>query len=162
MQTEKIKPVQKPVETFHQRLDFYWQSIAIYAVVLLLYGLFKGSLEKGEFTIALYDPVVILMSLFMLASAIGLAVNYYKNKSVTVGKDYLIFRTRLHEKRFTAGDIIRIGIKREKPMKMHNRFSVIKIKVKSRRRVIRIRPSSFWNEPELIHSVIQLKKNLAK
>ena len=35
------------IKEFVQRLDFYWQYISAYFVVLLIYGIAKGSIDEG-------------------------------------------------------------------------------------------------------------------
>ena len=163
MQSDKIKQEHKPKnESYSRRLDFYWQFIAVYAVALIVYSLLRGSIAEGSFTIVLTDPVVILLSLFIIGTSVGLMVNYYKKNEVIIGKDFIIFKSRFREKKYTVNEIIRIAIGKEKITKVRGAYHVIKIKLNTRKRIVRIRPSSFWNEHELVKSVTVLKKSINK
>ena len=147
-------------ENFQQRLDFYWQFIVVYFVVLIVYALLKGSIEEGTFTIVLNDPVVILMTLFIIGTSIGLAIHYYKKNQIIVGRDFILMKSRFREKKYTNAEIIRISIGKERITKIRGAFHIIKIKLNSRKRVVRIRPSSYWNDRKLVHCITILKKNI--
>lgn len=146
---------------FTHRLDFYWQFIAVYAIALILYVLVRGSISQWTVTFVLADPLVILLCLFILGTAVGMLYNFYKKQEVIVGKDFIILRNRFREIKYTASDILKIGFSRERN-RLRTTYRVIKIKVNTRRRIIRIRPMSFWDELELVHSVLALKKNIKK
>lgn len=156
------KQVQKPKsEVFEQRLDFYWQYIALYSVVLLVYGVVKGSLEEGTITLVLTDPIVALLSLFIVISALSMLINYYKNKTIIVGADFIIFKSRFGEKEYKINDIIKINVGNEKLIKVRRgSYRVIKIKLATRKWMLKIRPSTFWDESGLVQAVSNLKKNL--
>jgi hypothetical protein len=150
-------------EEFSHRLDFYWQYIGVYAIVLLIYSLFRGTIEEGTFTLKVRDPIVILLVVFIVGSAIPLLISYYKQNKIIIGIDYIIFKTRFREKKYMLNEIQRINLGKERLFKMRRgAMRVVKIKLKNRIRVIRIRPSSYWNEEELLQSLIRLKKALPK
>jgi hypothetical protein len=163
MEPEKQKTVRNKDKVFIQRLDFYWQYIAIYAIILLIYSILKGSISKGTLTLVVYDPIVILLLIFILSSFLPLLVHYYKQKSIIVGPDFIIFKSRFREKRYSVSDIISISMARVKQIKVRRgTYRIIKVQVQKRRLPVRIRPSSFWNEHDLVESIGRLKKALNK
>ena len=63
---------------FVQRLDFYWQYISAYSIVLFIYGIAKGSIDEGTITMRWQDPVVLLLFVFMVLSSLFLLYNFLK------------------------------------------------------------------------------------
>src|SRR5574344_814909 len=145
---------------FSQRLDFYWQYLTAYFVAMLIYGVAMGSIHAGYLTIRWFDPVIILLLLFMMASAFFLLYNFWKKKSIVVGDDYIIFYARRKERIFHAEDIQKIYIGRKRHISLPNTLRIVKIKVKSRKMFIMFRPSSYWNDKELMRRIHVLKQNL--
>ncbi|MFP4369863.1 MAG: hypothetical protein ACLFR2_09805 [Candidatus Kapaibacterium sp.] len=143
---------------FTQRLDFYWQSLSAYAVILIVYALFKGTISDGTVNIVLADPIVILLAFFVLISAISLLFQVSKNREIITGEDYIIFKSRLGQKKYTIDDIQKISLGREKLFQIRGAYKVIKIKLKDRKRTLWIRPSSFWDEQELVNEIARFKR----
>ncbi len=145
-------------KTFSQRLDFYWQYTTVYLILLIVFGVLMGSINEGTFTMDLHHPIVILLFVFMLCTSLNLLFNWFKKKTITVGNDYIIFRTRFKESKYMKSDITKIGIGR-KARYRGTAFSLrmIKIRVKNRKYFIRIRPHGYWDEKELIQYISRLK-----
>ncbi len=154
--TEKIENG----KSFTRRLDFYWKYIAVYAIAIILYALIKGSLADRTLTFTLLDPVVILLAVFIVLTAVGLFVETSKKKEIIIGEDFVIFSNRFRKRTFTKEDIARIFIGREYA-KYTGKFRIIKIKLKIRKRPLIIRPSSYWSERELTSAFIKLKRNIS-
>jgi hypothetical protein len=159
MEEENIKDESK---TFAKRLDFYWQFIAVYSVALIIIALFMGSIEDGRLSLALTDPPVILLAVFVLFSVIGFFYNYYMNKKLIVGKDYIIFKSRFRERKYHTSEIARIAFARERKKSLEGaaEIRIIKIRVKNRRRVIKLRTSSFRDEQDMLRYIDNLKRNI--
>jgi hypothetical protein len=147
-------------EYFTPRLDFYWQSISVYAIVLIIYSILRGSIENWEMKIILIDPVVILLSLFIVGSALGLIFNLYKNKTIIIGKDFIVFKSRFGERKYLLNDIQRISLGKEKIFQFRGAHRMIRIKLNDRPRLLKIRPSSFWDDRKLVNSMTRLRKSL--
>ena len=163
MQNAQTKTDTKPrIDEFPRRLDFYWQFIAAYSIALIVYGFLKGSIDEGTLTITVKDPVVILLLFFIVITGVSLMINYYKKTSIIVGKDYIIFKSRYKEKKYGFTEILRIAMGKERILNIKSSFRLIKIRIAGRRRVIRIRPTSFENENSLMHAIVALKRNLNK
>ncbi len=142
---------------FAQRLDFYWQYISAYFVVLLIYGIAKGSIDEGTITMQWKDPVVILLFFFMILSSLFLLYNSLKKKTIIIGRDFIRFRTRTKERTYKSEDITKIYISKNHKVNVPATFRMIKIRVKSRKYLIRFRPSSYWNDKELLKNLYELK-----
>ena len=156
---DKSQHTGEKVKTFAQRLDFYWQFITAYFIVLLVYSILRGPVVNGTFTIVIHDPVVILMSVFLIITVVALGWQTYWRRSITVGSDYIILKSRFRELKYSRSEITRIAVGRDKMIRMRGSVTILKLIVKNRKRVIRIRPSSYWNERELVQSIIKLKSD---
>ncbi|MDQ1267087.1 MAG: hypothetical protein QG635_2240 [Bacteroidota bacterium] len=149
-------------QVFSQRLDFYWQSTGIYAVILIVYSVMRGSFESHYLDFVILDPIVILLSLFIIVSSISMLIMYYKSLSITISGHSLIFKSRFREKKYSETDIQRIVISNERRFKSRKKLRIIKIKLMRRKRMMKIRPSSFINEDLLVATFAGLKKSLNK
>lgn len=155
--TDTLRAVQLPVECRH-RLDFYWQSIAVYAVTLIVYivvrALWQSTLQDGQISVVLTDPVVVLLGAFVLGSTIVLLWNSMAKRSVLISEEGITFTSRFHERTFLKSDIDRISLGRDPRIRVRGVFSVIKIRIKGRRRTLRIRPALYTNEHDLVAAVL--------
>jgi len=159
MNSNDITESKAKANVYTHRLDFFWQYIAVYAIAMIIYVLLKGTISEWTVTVVLRDPLVLILAIIIVGTAISMLFNYYKKQEIIVGKDFILFRNRFREIKYTQLEIIKIGFSRERN-KLRTKFRVIKIKVNNRRRIIRIKPMSFWDEKMLVHSVIALKKNI--
>ncbi len=150
----------KPKQTVYERkLDFYWRFLSIYTISLLVYSILKGSMENWTISIVLRDPLVILLIIFIIVTLGGLLFNFYKNANIIIGKDYIIFKTRFREKKYSFNEINKIIIGKDKAIRIKSSSPFIKFFVTGRRTSIRIRPSSYQNEKNLIHDIQVFKKS---
>ncbi|MFP4526958.1 MAG: hypothetical protein ACLFQX_00295 [Candidatus Kapaibacterium sp.] len=153
-----IENIAARTKEYHRRYDFYWQSLSMYAIALLLYSLLRGTVVDGNFSLVLYDPVVILLAIFVFGTGITLLVKLYKRASIIVGPDYLLFRTSYREQTYHARDIEKMSLRRERLMRFGGRRRLVRIRIAGRRRIIRIRPLSFWGAADLMHDLAEFKK----
>jgi len=144
---------------FEKRFDFYWKSIAIYSIVLILYSLIRGTLEAGTLTLRILDPLVILLTLIILFSIFGYLYSIWKSPRIIIGKDYITFKTRFREINLSVNQINRILIGKEIVSNLKRPMRIIKVYTALRKKPFRIRPSSFWNDKELTEAIVQFKRN---
>lgn len=150
-------------KVFKQRLDLYWQSISSYAIIMVVYSIIKGSIEAREFSMTLQDPIVILLQIFIIITSVALLFQAVKGRTVIFGKDHIVFKSRLGEKKYNISDISSLFVSKQNfKNKIPTRNRLFKMRIKNRRRLIRIRPSSFHNDAELLESLLNLKKRIAK
>ncbi|MGA2297974.1 MAG: hypothetical protein ABSG15_10540 [FCB group bacterium] len=159
MEENKIITEQvKEAKIFPQRLDFYWKSISVYSIVFFVYLLLKGTIEGHTYTVVLMDPVVILLAVFIICSMIALLFQLYKKRTIIIAKDYIIFKNRFSERKFTSEEILKVSIRRQRLRRHRTRsIKIVKISVKNRRVPITIRTTSYWNARELVYELSKLK-----
>ena len=150
------------VKIFTHRLDFYWQFISVYAIALFIYFFLKGLFFDATFTKIVRDPVVILLAIFIIGSGFALLYNIFRKRSIIVGRDYLIFKNRFSEKLFNINDIIGINVVKVRIPRSRRKgvIKIIRIKIRDRKRLIRIRMSSFWNAKEFVNALLELRKGV--
>lgn len=160
--TDTLQPVHLPAE-FRYRLDFYWQSMAVYAVTLIVYivvrALWESTLQSGLVNIVLTDPVVVLLGSFVLISTIGLIVNAIARRTIIVTDEGITFTSRFHERTFVRSEIERLAVGRDHRIRVRGVFSVVKIRIVDRRRLIRIRPALYENEHALVSALLGFRKH---
>ncbi len=161
METQKEQKSQN-VLIFEKRNDFYWKSIAIYSIVLIIYSLLRGTFEEGYLTLKIYDPIVILLALIILISAIRYLLTFWKSPKILISKDTIVFKTRYYEKKFNPQNILKIVFSKERIQNLKGSLRVIKIYVVGRKKPYRIRPNTFWNSNELFGALLTFKKSHKK
>ncbi len=147
---------------FLQRLDFYYQTTAIYSIVLLAYSLLKGTIEGGKVTISIIDPISILLAIFIIGTLISLAYNLSKRREIIIGSDYIIFRAGKKRKKYLISEIEKISITVDRAVRFRSKFRMVLIKVPSRKRAVWIRLTSYHNDKELAEAMIELKRQVGR
>lgn len=142
---------------FKPYLAFYWQSIAVFAVILIIWSAMRGSLEMGEFYMIFKDSLVLLLLLFISFSLVSLVIHLIFNQTILIKDDKIIFTTRFGEKKINLSDIEYIKLGRERLFHFREKLRVIKIKVNGRRFHITIRPSAYEEDQELSDLLLKLK-----
>lgn len=155
----QANPIENGKE-FLYRLDYYWKAIACYAIALPVYALLRGSIIENTFTLVINDPVLILLLLIIVIACLFVLGNAFMRRSVVVGGTFITFRNRFRERTFTRDDIASISIARETAINVPRAYRVIRIRLKHRRRQLRIRPSLYVDDTELIQALAQLKREL--
>ncbi|MCX8052100.1 MAG: hypothetical protein N3B17_09445 [Chlorobi bacterium] len=145
---------------FRYRLDTYWRALAIYALVLLLYGagrsLLVGTLQSdGKIEVVIGDPIFWLLVIFVVASVIALVMGVLLQRSIVVEDDAIIFATRFRQRRLERSQIRRIIVRRERAGWRHLRS--VRIYARGRRFPIRIRPSFYDDESSLIETLVSFR-----
>jgi hypothetical protein len=150
-----------PEQEFRYNMDFYWQSVAVYALALIAYALVKGSIIDGSFTITLHDPIVIVLIAVVGISCIVSLAAWFMKRTITIGADYIRFRNRFRTRTFSREDIHTIALGKQKLVKVRGSYRVAKIRLAHRRRLLRIRPSLYEQEQELVQALISLKRRIS-
>jgi len=149
------------VKTFRIQLDFFWASVAFYAVTLIVYVMVKAlveqTLQSGLVNVVLTDPVVVVLGFFVLMSVVSLVINSVSKRTIHVTDTSIIFQNRLRERTFTLEEIDKIIIGKERRPRASALTLTIRIYIKDRRRPLRIRPALYDNEKDLTESVLALR-----
>ena len=145
---------------FTQTIDFYWRSIAVYAVILIFYSIAFGSITEGKFVMSATNPVVMLLILIIIGSEIALLYRLSRKRAIIIGQDFIIFKSRFGEKKYNLKDIKQIIFARERIFRSRRKYSVIKFRVEQRKIMLRLRPSAFDNETLLLRMIQSLAKKV--
>lgn len=158
--TQVLPSVQLPAQ-FRVRIDPYWQSVAVYAVTLLVYVVVKAmwdtTLQLGIVNVVITDPIVVLLGVFVLVSVGALIVNIVANRVIIVTEDAVAFVSRFHERTFRLDEIERIAFGRPRRIKVRGMMSLLKINIKGRRRPLRLRPAVYENDQQLVSALLSLR-----
>ena len=138
---------------FRYKLDFYYQSVLIYLITLILYGGIRGSFVEARFEYVLNDPLMYVIVVFVIISLVMLALNYMRNRRLLISDDAIVFAHRWRERRIPIADIEWMHIGREAHVQTSGRFQVIVFKLKGRRRVYRIRVGRYERDRELVQEM---------
>lgn len=149
-------------QEFSYRLDYYWKAIASYAIVLPVYALVRGTVEGNTFTLLLNDPVLIFLALLIVTACAFALGNAFIRRSLLVDEHSLTFRNRFRERTFTRDDIASISIARETGAKTPRAYRVIRVHLTQRKRPLRIRPSLYDNDENLVKALAHLKRTITR
>lgn len=150
-------------QTFRVQLDFYWQSIAVYAVTLIVYvivkALYASQLQQGLVVVMLKDPIVVILGAFVALAVTALVAEIISDRAITVGPDFITFVNRFRDRTFTSDDIERVIVGKDRRVRVQPMTSVIRLHIKGRRKPLRIRPSLTDREDDLVNMVLALRHN---
>ena len=130
-------------ETFKSRLDIYYIATIAYCVTLIAYIVVTGTLIGGKLEVVWRDPIVYLLGACAVLSLLALALAAVANRAVIVSERELRFRTRFKERVFRPEDIEWIAFRRERRLREGRVYPTARIRLRSRRRALRLRPGSF-------------------
>ena len=152
-------------DRFTVRLEAYWQSIAIYAVTLIVYvigqALWNSTLQQGLVNVVLTDPIVALLGTFVLVSLIAVVLNTVAKRSIIISDEGITYISRFHERMFRVDEIERIMMGGDRRMRVRGVFAVIRVYIKGRRRPLRVRPGLYENDALLIDRLMKLRAQVA-
>ena len=141
--------------------DVYWRATTTYACALIVYAIIRGwseGMANGRLAIVLMDPLLILLFAFVVGSAFTLAVRLFMRRSVTVSDAGITVRDRFRSRFYSLHDITRIEFGKERAVHVRGVMPAVKIRLRSRRRFLRIRPSTFTHEHALREALHSLQK----
>jgi|GEM_PF-2551146 len=145
---------------FGQRLDYYWQYNLIYFVILLVYTSIRGLMSDNFVIFITHDSLIMLFVIIISFSLLNLILKKYRNTSVILGEDFIIFKNRFRQKEYKLEDIEEIRFYKEKIFKTREVLGLFKIKIKNKKRIIRLRATSYWDDKALHKKLVLLKRNL--
>ena len=145
-----------PKKIFKYKMSFYYVSTIIYFVAFLLYVLIRGEFVEDSFTLITKDPIIYFFAIIVIISLISLLFNLYKNRYLEFGGQSLLFVNRFRVREFGFDDIKKMKISREK----NGAFKIVRIKFKSKRLLIVIRPYDYENGEELLKKFQELKSSI--
>lgn len=137
---------------FKYKLDFYYKSLIIYFVFLILYAVIRGQFAGGEFMIVFKDPIIYIVLLFIIITLVALIVYAVRARQIIFEDERIILKNRFGQREIFFREIISVRFSREKGRMVdgHRRIRIVKLKLKDRKRYLRIRIGEFYNERTLI------------
>src|SRR5574341_2353682 len=126
-------------KVFKYKLDFYYQQTLIALVTLIAYAGIKGSFIEDQFSFVFKDPIVYIIIFYFFVYLIVLILNLMRDRKLIITEAELVFHHKYGERKIKFSDREWIHIGRERLVQTAGRFQLIVFKLKSRRRLFRIR-----------------------
>lgn len=147
---------------FKRRFEFYYQSVAVYAVALILYAVIRGTFAGSEFKLVFKeDPIIYAFIIVLIYSMVVLVMNMLYQRDVVVTEDSIILQNRFDSKTINFSEIEWIRAGRAKRMKVRGSYRVIKMKLKNHLRAVRINPVHFHDEQGMMEVFTELSEKFS-
>jgi hypothetical protein len=135
---------------YRARLDFLYQSIAVYAVTFVIYLVLHSLGVIGTFTTLWQDPLLLLLCAITMVSVFALIYNFIMRRQIEITPNEIRFTSRARERVIEKKDLrfVQFG-SREQPRNRQG-IRVVRIGLTQRRRPIRIRLANFERSKALL------------
>jgi hypothetical protein len=144
---------------YKARLDFLYQSIAMYAATIVIYLIARSFFISKAFPDVWRDPLLLLLCAITLISVAGLLYNVFMQRRLEVAPDKLVFHSRARERSVPKADVKTIQFGRERSG-LEKGVRIVKLRLKSRRRAVRIRLSNFEHSKRLLSDLKEWSNGL--
>ena len=145
---------------YKARLDFLYQSIAMYAATIVIYIIARSLFVSKAFPDVWRDPLLMLLCAITLISVAGLLYNLFMQRQLEVAGSKLVFHSRARERSIEKDDVRSIQFGRER-YGMERGVRIVKLHLKTRRRPVRIRVSNFEHSNRLLHDLKEWSSGVA-
>ncbi|HMN47567.1 MAG TPA: hypothetical protein PKD67_00360 [Ignavibacteriaceae bacterium] len=142
---------------FKYNVSFYYQSTIIYFIVFAVYLIIRGQFIEDSYMLITKDPIIYLLAFIVIVSLFSLLYNLIRNRYIEFNNDGIAFCDKFKSRLISKSDIAEIKLSKDRRYQKSNILKFVRLKLKSRRRPIIIRPSDYENENELIKKFHQLK-----
>jgi hypothetical protein len=134
---------------YRARLDFLYQSIALYAATLVLYLVVRSIVEWQSFPTLWQDPLLLLLSAITLLGVLALLYNLFMRRQIEIERDTIFFTSRARSRKIARADVasVQIGPPDGRPVQ---RVRSVRIRLKTERRPVRIRLANFEQGQKLL------------
>lgn len=134
---------------YRARLDFLYQSIAVYAATLVLYIVIRSITAWQSFPTLWQDPLLLLLSAITLLGIIALLYNLFMRRQIEISDDTIYFTSRARTRTIARADVafVQIGPPNGRPVR---NIRAVRIRLKRTRRSIRIRLGNFERSRKLL------------
>lgn len=134
------------------KLEIYYQAIMIYGITLVAYVVLVG-FSRQSLEHVWSDQVMYLLAFCTLAALAGLIVNMIARRRIEIDNEKIVIASRFHRREILIADVAWIRIGKEKRMKVRGAYRVAKLKLRNRRKLMRLRPSLFHPEDQLVEAL---------
>jgi hypothetical protein len=145
---------------FKYNMSFYYQSTIIYFIVFAVYLVVRGQFIDNSYTLVTKDPIIYLLAVIVIISVVALIFNLYRNRYIEFDTEGIAFSDRFKSRLINKNEISEIKLSKDRRYPKSNVLRFVRLKLKTRRRPVIIRPSDYENESELIKRFHQLKTEL--
>ncbi len=146
---------------FKRRFEFYYQSVAVYAVALIVYAVVRGTFAESEFHLVFRDPIVYAFILVLGYSVIVLVFNMLYQRDVVITDDSIIFQNRFDRREVKLSEVEWVRVGKTKRMKVRGTYKVIRLKLKDQIRAVRINPVHFHDEKGMMEAFKELSQKVS-
>lgn len=158
MNEHPIKDETIPQKVFYTQLDYYWKSLAIYAICLSVIILIRQTISQDKLIIAVYQPIILILSIIIIITTFALLYQIYLKREIIISQNGIKVSRRGFEKFYPIELISRINIPNIITQKNNrNRYMPVVIHLKNNRK-IRINPAIYKNDKELTDLLIRFKE----
>ena len=148
------------IKEYNYKLDFYYQQAIIYLTTLILYFGIKGSFIDKDFQITIQDPIIYIITIFVILSNVVLVLNRWRGRKLLLTNDAIIFSSKNKKREIKIKEIEWIYIGRERSVKTAGLHQMVLIKVKNRHRAFRIRVGRYELQKNLLEQFQHLAKSV--
>ncbi len=145
---------------FKYNMSFYYQSTIIYFIIFIIYLLIRGQFAEDTYKLVTHDPIIYFLAIIVIVSLISLLYNLFKNRHLKITDNEIQYIDRFTSRTLNVNDIEYIKLGRESGRFRNIASRLIKIKVKSRKRSLQLRPNDYENAGDLINKFKELKKRI--
>ena len=147
---------------YKYKLDFYYKSLIIYLVTLIIYIIIKGRFFHASFEVVVKDPIIYIIAIFIIFFLTMLLANTIRAREIIVKEKMIIFRNRFGQREVENSDILAVRFSREKKRSRKDRSDVrfVKLKLKNRKRLFKIKLNDFQDEVELANEFSIISENI--
>jgi hypothetical protein len=148
---------------FKYKLDFYYKSLAIYLLTLVVYILIKGKFFQEKFEVMFRDPIIYIISLFILYFVVLLIANALWARTIEFTGKEIVISNRFGKRSIGIDEItgVRFTRKRRRTDEEMSSARFVKLKLKNRRRILRIKMNDFENEKQLESEFKNISRKLS-
>jgi hypothetical protein len=134
---------------YRARLDFLYQSIAVYAATLVLYLIIRSIVEWKAFPTLWQDPLLLLLSAITLLAAFALVYNVIMRRQIEIARDAIYFTSRARSRTIARSEVASVQIGPANGRQVR-RVRAVHIRLKGRHRPVRIRLANFEHGRKLL------------
>ncbi len=148
---------------FKYKLDFYYKSLAIYLLTLVVYILVKGKFFQEKFEVMFRDPIIYIISLFILYFVVLLIANALWARTIEFTGKEIVISNRFGKRSIGIDEItgVKFTRKRRKTDEEMSSARFVKLRLKNRRRILRIKMNDFENEKQLESEFKNISRKLS-
>ena len=139
--------------TYRAKLDFLYQSIAVYAATIVIYLIVRSLIATYAFPSFWQDPLLLMLCAITLISVFALVYNIILRRQIEVKSNEIRFSSRMRKRAIGKNDVRYMQFGRERGAIPRKGVRIVKIALNERRRPIRIRLNNFEHGRHLLHDL---------